>query len=153
MAMEVMSGACGSSENSAVQARPASSLQCTVADAAVEVTVTGPGRTPERSNGTARAAASAETASSRADFMTVAFTGRNCTARKPTEGGCRSAGNLKKAVAKRKNATSYCRVSLRILFLILYGGLALEAQVSVLTANYGVERTNANLQETILSPK
>ncbi|HZT31714.1 MAG TPA: IPT/TIG domain-containing protein [Bryobacteraceae bacterium] len=42
---------------------------------------------------------------------------------------------------------------MRILFLILYGGLALEAQVSVLTANYGVERTNANLQETILSPK
>src|SRR6266566_580936 len=54
-AMAVMRGALGSSENSAVQGRSASSFQWTVAEVAVEVTVTGPGRTPEASSVTAAA--------------------------------------------------------------------------------------------------
>src|SRR5215472_16992897 len=51
--MAVMRAALGSSENSAVQARFASSFQCTVAESAVLVKVTGPGRTPELSKDTA----------------------------------------------------------------------------------------------------
>src|SRR5437588_11256137 len=51
--MAVINGAFGSSENSAVHGRPASSLQCAVAESAVEVNVTGPGRTLETSSGAA----------------------------------------------------------------------------------------------------
>src|SRR2546430_2026246 len=51
----VMRGPLGSSENSAVQGRFASSFQWTVAEPAVEVTVTGPGRTAETSRVTAGA--------------------------------------------------------------------------------------------------
>src|SRR5712692_10189453 len=50
--MAVMSGALGSSENSALQGRLASSFHRTVTDAVLEATVTGPRLTPDPSNGT-----------------------------------------------------------------------------------------------------
>src|SRR5262249_4205002 len=54
--MAVMSGAFGSSENSAVQGRFASSAQRMLAEVVVEITVMGPGRTAEVSSGIAAAA-------------------------------------------------------------------------------------------------
>src|SRR3954449_7245444 len=51
--MAVMSGPFGSSENSAVHGRLASSFQCTVTDVAVDETVTGPAFTRDPSKGTA----------------------------------------------------------------------------------------------------
>src|SRR5260370_31787358 len=51
--MAVISGALGSSENSALQGRLASSFQRTVTDAALDATVTGPAVTPDPSNGMA----------------------------------------------------------------------------------------------------
>jgi len=53
--MEMISGFSGSSENSARQASAFSSGQMTISEPPADSTVTGPGRTPERSTGTVAA--------------------------------------------------------------------------------------------------
>ena len=52
---------------------------------------------------------------------------------------------------KRKSEVLIVKTTLRIPLVVLLCPISVVAQVNVLTANYGNERTNANLQETALT--
>src|SRR5450432_1295238 len=104
-----MRAALGSSENSADQARLASSVQRAVTESGVEVRVTGPGRTPAISSGTAACrlpSAIAKRAKGRMLCDDMSFVGRIVNLRRvgnPPGGAMRAlaAGGL--AIRRRLN--------------------------------------------------
>src|SRR5580700_10067810 len=68
-AMDAISGRAGSSENCALQGRPALSFQLTRTESEVEVTWIEPGPGPLMSNGTAASAINADEKRTMIDFM------------------------------------------------------------------------------------
>ena len=80
-AIEAISGLAGSSENSALQGRPALSFQLTRAESAVELTVIEPGPGPVISKGTTAArAVNADAKRATIDFIGRLWRGSSVTA-------------------------------------------------------------------------